>query len=155
MRWLKYGGLALLGLLVIGYVGVIVSNSMGKEPEYLGVHDGRLSPVDASKPNNVSSYEAGKYPKMEPLHYSDDQAAAKARLLAIVDGMPRSQLVTDEGDYIHVTFKSRIFRFVDDTEFLFDDDKKEINFRSAARTGYGDMNVNRKRMEDIRQQFEQ
>ena len=35
-------------------------------------------------------------------------------------------------------------------EFLFDDEAKTIHFRSASRTGYGDLGVNRKRMEQVR-----
>jgi uncharacterized protein (DUF1499 family) len=35
-------------------------------------------------------------------------------------------------------------------EFLFDDEAKTIHFRSGSRTGYGDLGVNRKRMEEIR-----
>ena len=47
-----------------------------------------------------------------------------------------------------------VFGFPDDVEFLFDDEKKVIHFRAAARLGYFDMVVNRKRMEKISMQFE-
>jgi len=36
-------------------------------------------------------------------------------------------------------------------EFVFDNGEKTIQFRSASRLGYGDMGVNRKRMETIRE----
>jgi uncharacterized protein (DUF1499 family) len=39
---------------------------------------------------------------------------------------------------------------VDDVEFVFDDEAKTIHFRSASRTGYGDLGVNRARMEQVR-----
>ncbi len=42
---------------------------------------------------------------------------------------------------------------VDDVEFLFDEQTKTLQFRSASRVGYSDWNVNRKRMEDIRNQM--
>ena len=67
--------------------------------------------------------------------------------------MPRTKVVTDEGNYIHTTFTRLIFRFVDDVEFVIDDGAKQIQFRSAARVGYGDMGVNRKRMEEITSRF--
>ncbi len=127
---------------------------MSKIPSYVGVKDGRLSPAFAAKPNNVSTYEAGAYPQEAPLTYSGDQAAAKQRLIALVSGMPRAELISDSGDYVHFTFRSRIFRFVDDVEFLFDDAQKQIQFRAAARTGHSDMNVNQKRMAEIRAAFE-
>jgi uncharacterized protein (DUF1499 family) len=47
-----------------------------------------------------------------------------------------------------------LLRFVDDVEFLFDDEAKTIHFRSASRTGRSDFGVNRRRMEDIRKLIE-
>jgi uncharacterized protein (DUF1499 family) len=35
-------------------------------------------------------------------------------------------------------------------EFVFDEGSKTIHFRSASRVGYGDLGVNRRRMENIR-----
>ena len=128
---------------------------MSKTPSYVGVKNGRLTPAYAAKPNNVSSYEAGAYPKMDPLQYEGDQLEAKARLISVVNAMPRTTLVTNDGDYLHFTFRSFLFRFVDDVEFLFDDENKQIHFRSAARTGYSDMNVNQNRMEAVRAAFKQ
>ena len=69
--------------------------------------------------------------------------------------MPRTQIVTDEETYIHATFTSLIFRFVDDVQFVIDDATKTIHFRSASRVGRGDMGVNRNRMEEIRTRFNQ
>jgi len=42
---------------------------------------------------------------------------------------------------------------VDDVEFLFDDNARRIDIRSAARVGYSDFGVNRRRMEEIRRRF--
>ncbi len=64
--------------------------------------------------------------------------------------MPRTKLVEEDESYLHYEFTSLLLRFVDDVEFLFDDESKTIHFRSASRTGYGDLGVNRKRMEEIR-----
>jgi uncharacterized protein (DUF1499 family) len=59
-------------------------------------------------------------------------------------------LVEEDEAYLHYEFTSLVLRFVDDVEFLFDDESKTIHFRSASRTGYGDLGVNRKRMEQVR-----
>jgi uncharacterized protein (DUF1499 family) len=67
--------------------------------------------------------------------------------------MKRSEIVTAENNYIHATFTSFLFRFVDDVEFSFDDETKVINVRSASRTGYSDLGVNRRRVEEIRKRF--
>jgi uncharacterized protein (DUF1499 family) len=68
----------------------------------------------------------------------------------IVRTLSRTRLVEEDESYLHYEFTSLLLRFVDDVEFLFDDESKTIHFRSASRTGYGDLGVNRKRMEEIR-----
>jgi uncharacterized protein (DUF1499 family) len=67
--------------------------------------------------------------------------------------MARAKVVTVRENYIHAEFRSRLFGFVDDVEFSFDEDKKTIHLRSASRTGLYDFGMNRKRMERIRSQF--
>ena len=112
----------------------------------------RLLPCPKS-PNCVSSLSADKSHFVEPLSYKVSLEAAREKLISVINSMKRSAIVTAEMNYIHATFKSGLFRFVDDVEFLFDDQRKVINLRSAARTGYSDLGVNRKRVEEIRQIF--
>ncbi len=69
---------------------------------------------------------------------------------AAIATLRRTKLVEEDESYLHFEFTSLIMRFVDDVEFLFDDESKTIHFRSASRTGYGDLGVNRRRMEEIR-----
>ena len=64
--------------------------------------------------------------------------------------LPRAKLVEEDEDYLHYEFTSLLLRFVDDVEFVFDDATRTIHFRSASRTGYSDLGVNRRRMEEIR-----
>jgi uncharacterized protein (DUF1499 family) len=80
-------------------------------------------------------------------HYA---IASPEALKEIVRSLPRTKLVGEDESYLHYEFTSLLFRFVDDVEFLFDDDTKTVHFRSASRTGYGDLGVNRKRMEQVR-----
>lgn len=138
--------------LVALFIGSLFAQSAFSTSRAKGIVDGRLAKAYPAKPNNVTSYEAGAYPKMEPIAHDGDRAAAKVRLLGIINAMPRTKIVTDNGDYLHVTFTSRLFRFVDDVEFLIEDDV--IHFRSASRAGYSDLGANQKRMEEIRAQFE-
>ena len=67
--------------------------------------------------------------------------------------MPRSKIIELSDIYLHAEFESRIFRFIDDVEFLVNEDKKIIEVRSASRVGYGDFGVNRKRVEMLRNQY--
>lgn len=114
--------------------------------------NGRLSPCPKS-PNCVSSLSEDKSHFVEPLTYETALEEAREKLILIIHAMKRSAIVTAEIDYIHAIFKSAIFGFVDDVEFSFDDQKKVIDVRSASRTGYSDLGVNRKRLEAIRKRF--
>jgi uncharacterized protein (DUF1499 family) len=102
----------------------------------------------------VSSQADDEKHRMDPIPYQTSRDDARERMRGVVRSMPRTTIVTDTGDYMHVEFKSKIWRFVDDVEFLFDDSQKLIHFRSASRVGHSDLGVNRKRMETIRSEFE-
>lgn len=114
----------------------------------------RFAPCPDS-PNCVSTQApaADKTHAIQPITYSGSMAVAHQRLLAIIQALPRTTLITNEANYLHVEFRSRLFRFVDDVEFYLDDTHHLIHFRSASRLGRGDLGVNRKRMEEIRQRF--
>ncbi len=117
-----------------------------------GLKDGMLRPCP-DRPNCVCTQDPAERHRVEPIRYTGSQDEAREKLLMIVRHMAQSTLVKSDPDYIHVEFRSAFFEFVDDVEFLFDDRAKLIHFRSAARTGYYDFNVNRKRMEEIRKRF--
>ncbi len=126
----------------------------GKRPTTLGVKDGQLATCPGS-PNCVSS-QANKTDSehyIEPLAYSGDAAGAIARLVAIINGMERTQVIESRDDYICAEFTSNLMGFVDDVEFYTDAASGVIQVRSASRLGQSDLGVNRKRIEAIRQQF--
>jgi uncharacterized protein (DUF1499 family) len=110
----------------------------------------RTLPPCPSSPNCVSTHATDEGHAIAPFRYRKSRAEAKESLKAIVQAMPRTRLVEEDESYLHYEFTSLLLRFVDDVEFLFDDGSKTIHFRSASRTGYGDLGVNRKRMEEIR-----
>ena len=108
-----------------------------------------LAPCPSS-PNCVSTLAQDEGHRIEPIRYRKSHAEAKEALKEIIRSLPRTRLVEEDGSYLHYEFTSLVFRFVDDVEFLFDDETKAIQFRSASRTGYGDLGANRKRMEEVR-----
>ena len=59
----------------------------------------------------------------------------------------------DEPGYLAVIFRSKVFGFVDEAEFAFDEKDGDINIRSEARIGLYDFGVNRSRLEKIREYF--
>lgn len=114
----------------------------------------RFAPCPDS-PNCVSTQAPAddKEHAIAPIPYTGSLANAKQRLLALINTMPDTTIRMDEPDYIHVEYRSRLMRFVDDVEFYLDDATHQIHFRSSSRLGRGDLGVNRKRMEEIRQRF--
>ncbi|HTQ79323.1 MAG TPA: DUF1499 domain-containing protein [Thermoanaerobaculia bacterium] len=106
------------------------------------------------RPNCVSTEALDAGHRMEPLPYRD-LAEARRQLLGILGGMPRSKVVEQDETYVHAEFRSAFFRFVDDVELVFDEKAKLLRFRSAARLGYRDFGVNRKRMEEIGKAFKE
>ena len=108
-----------------------------------------LGPCPAS-PNCVSTQAQDEGHAIAPFRYRKSRAEAKEVLKETIRSLPRTQLIEEDEAYLHYEATSLLLRFVDDVEFLFDDEAKTIHFRSASRTGYGDLGVNRKRMEQVR-----
>jgi len=117
-----------------------------------GLKDGKLRPCP-DKRNCICTQDPAEQHRVKPIRYVATQEEAREKLLGIIRHMTQSTLVKADPDYIHVEFRSSFFEFVDDVEFLFDDGAKLIHFRSSARTGSYDFNVNRRRMEEIRKRF--
>ncbi len=75
---------------------------------------------------------------------------AVAILSRVIAATPRATVTETRPDYLRAEFRSRVFRFVDDVEFLVDEHSRVIHVRSASRVGYSDLGVNRKRIESLR-----
>ncbi len=128
---------------------ILIAGCTGVRPANLGTKDGKLLPCPSS-PNCVSSQSADREHAIEPLSFSGTAAEAHAGIKKLILSMKRSRIVEETDNYIHAEFTSAVFRFVDDVEFWFDESAKLIQIRSAARLGYSDLGVNRKRVDDIR-----
>ena len=105
------------------------------------------------KPNCVSSRSIEERKRVEPLRFVGPRDRAWRHLSDIVAAMPRVRVVVNEDRYLRAEFRSRLFKFVDDVEFRLDQARPLIEVRSAARTGYYDWGVNRRRVEEIRRRF--
>jgi len=113
----------------------------------------QLAPCPSS-PNCVSTQAQDQEHSIAPIRYQKSRSEAKEALKEIVRSLPRTRLVEGNETYLHYEFTSLLLRFVDDVEFLFDDEAKTIHFRSASRIGHSDFGVNRRRMEEIRKLVE-
>ncbi|MGH9579218.1 MAG: DUF1499 domain-containing protein, partial [Terriglobales bacterium] len=134
-----------IGLLIFGAIAGLalhVATATGdtmfswKRPSYLGVKDGRL-PRCKSTPNCVSSQadpaDAEHY--VAPVPFKGDALAAMAAVRKAVESMRDATVIRHEGNYLYAEFRSKIMRFVDDVEFVFDEKDGLIHVRSASRLG--------------------
>jgi uncharacterized protein (DUF1499 family) len=111
-----------------------------------------LAPCPDS-PNCVSTKSNDPGHAMPPLPYLKSGRESMDRLVGIVQEMKRANIVAATPTYLHVEFRSALFRFVDDLEFVLEDSARLIHFRSASRTGYYDFGVNRRRMKEISDRY--
>ncbi len=151
MLYLILGAVA---LLLLPIVVLATLSALSTRPTNLGVTDGRLAPCPSS-PNCVSTQAEDETHRIEPMHFSGSRDAAMQRLRSVVSSMPRVQVIAERDDYLYAEATSLIFRFVDDVEFLIDEEAKQIHFRSASRVGRSDFGANRGRMEQIHQAFDE
>ncbi|MBN2809275.1 MAG: DUF1499 domain-containing protein [Deltaproteobacteria bacterium] len=106
-----------------------------------------------ASPNCVSSLASDAGHFIEPFNCSLPPAAARTALIRAVSMLEGGRVVVSEGNYLRAEFVSSFFKFVDDVEFVIDEEKKIINLRSASRVGYSDFGVNRRRIETLRKSF--
>jgi uncharacterized protein (DUF1499 family) len=141
-------------LIVLGILFVLLvvwARSAGR-PGTLGLRDGQLAPCPDT-PNCVSTGAEDPSQQMEAIAFTGTPEEARSRLLAVVRSMPRTRVITEGEDYLHVEFRTPVIGFIDDVEFLIDGDDGRIHFRSASRLGQSDFGVNRKRMEEVTRRF--
>jgi uncharacterized protein (DUF1499 family) len=70
-------------------------------------------------------------------------------LKEVISSLPRMTITSATNNYLHAQARSRIFGFIDDIEFQLRPQQNIIAIRSAARLGYYDFGVNRRRIEEI------
>lgn len=146
MAW-RIGALLLLPALVLALLSLF-----SRRPTTLGAIRGRLAECP-NRPSCVSSQTRRDARRVEPIPFEGSAEEALDRLRSVLRGLPNTHIVTDDEDYLHAECSSRVFRFVDDVEFLVDRERRVIDCRSASRVGYYDFGVNRRRIEEVRRRF--
>lgn len=125
-----------------------------QRPDNLGVFNGRLAECPTS-PNCVSSQTNSPAHRLPPLRFAGNRLEALSKLKQIIaQSFPRAKLVDQSERYLRYEFTSFLFRFVDDVEFLADNEVPQIHFRSASRIGHSDLGANRSRMMKISKEFQ-
>lgn len=106
-----------------------------------------------NKMNCVNSQAVTARHAIEPFRVFGSPEESMEHLVEVIQSMPRTVIVKQTPNYIHAEYRSKIFRFVDDVEFVYNPEENVIDVRSASRIGYGDFGVNRKRVETIRKLY--
>ena len=114
---------------------------------------GKFTPCP-NKPNCVSTQANPKSRHyLAPTPFEGSVSEVMEKVLELVKEIPRHTVRTKSDKYLHAEVKSRVFGFVDDLEIYLDESEKLVHMRSAARTGYGDLGVNRKRLEHLQREL--
>ncbi len=138
-------------LMLVGVVFMLLGWwSARMAPSAGGVNNGRLAACP-SEPHCVCS-DAGS--QSDALHWIEPiplpQLADDIRWRVIGEVITASggMVVHQDAGYLHATYTSGLFRFVDDLELRVDG--PQLQLRSTSRVGYSDLDANRKRVEDLR-----
>ncbi|HYF63085.1 MAG TPA: DUF1499 domain-containing protein [Herpetosiphonaceae bacterium] len=151
-RWLGWTAFGVAGLGGMNLIGLAIAARRARRPANLGAADGRLAACPDT-PNCAASQSGDAKQRMDPIPYSTSTAEARRRLLEIIRSSPRTEIVAETPTYLGAVYRSKLFGFPDDVEFLFDEERRVIDFRSASRVGGGDLGVNRARMLAISRAF--
>jgi uncharacterized protein (DUF1499 family) len=143
MKLLLLGAAGLVSIGLIAYIVMAVLSH--KVPESLGLQGNQLRPCPES-PNCVCSEAHAKDSKqhdIEPFSATLDHV----KHVILQQG---GQVVSEQKNYLHATFTTSVFRYVDDVELRYDADKQLVHIRSASRIGRSDFGENRKRVNAIK-----
>jgi uncharacterized protein (DUF1499 family) len=115
------------------------------------VDSGTILPPCPSSPNCISSMATDSH-RIEALAVKGDVGACFDRLRTVLGKRKDTTIIAVDNSHIRVEFRT-FLGFVDDGLFVLDAPNRCIQIRSAARLGYWDMGKNRRRMEEIRQEY--
>jgi len=130
-------------------VGLLITGCSGERPQHLGSVNGDLADCPPT-PNCVSSFAEDSEHQISPLRFVSTPEKLIRNLTTILQKTKTARIITAGDHYIYAEFTSKVFRFVDDVEFLLDPQTQTLHFRSASRIGHSDLGVNRKRIESLK-----
>jgi len=105
------------------------------------------------EPRCVSSLATNEMHSIRAFEVPAEMLDPVSTMAAIIGALPRTEIIEQNEGYLHATFSSALFGFVDDLEMLKDGEFLQV--RSVSRVGKSDMGVNRKRVEALHQAWQQ
>ena len=132
---------AALSLLFMAYKSVIAQSKNTAR----GLTSDGMPITCGSKPNCVSTSEQRDAYKMQPFEVMEGITIADISNILKEKTSPEVSKI--EENYLHLTYRTPIFKFPDDVEFTIQDGK--LLFRSQSREGHSDLGKNRSRLNEI------
>ncbi len=142
-------------LIIIIVLIFVVFGKISKQGNTPGIVDSQLSPCSNS-PNCVcSEYREDIQHYLSPIPLAQlSESEALAVLKDVIQAMGGTILIEENG-YIAAVFSSSFFGFIDDLEIRSDSSTNLIHIRSASRIGYSDLGINQKRVELLKQLYQE
>lgn len=100
--------------------------------------------------NCTSSTATNKKNQIAALEYTVAADQAIASFSKVIAAQSGASIVTQQPNYLHATFKTKLLGYTDDLELLLDEASGTLHIRSASRIGRSDLGANRKRIEALR-----
>jgi len=100
--------------------------------------------------NCTSSTATTKRNHIEPFAYTSEPGDVIAKVASIITSQKGTSIQTQNANYLHATYKTRLMGYTDDLEILLEENNDHLHIRSASRIGRSDLGANRKRIEALR-----
>ncbi|PLX78457.1 MAG: DUF1499 domain-containing protein [Desulfuromonas sp.] len=139
-------------LAVFGVFAFLLSGCGATKKPEIGLVDDSLRSCPDS-PNCVSSMATNDAQRVGPFQLQASHEKAWALVKRTIQKLPRTRIVSSTDNYLHAECRSAVFGFTDDLELQLMPQQNQITIRSAARFGYFDFEVNRKRVEKLTSQL--
>jgi uncharacterized protein (DUF1499 family) len=150
-KFLKGAMITALSLAAFVIVALIALSVVSRSGGSQGLLQGKLQPCKLLQ--NCVCTEAYDNKNAEPVMISGIEADAAWELMRNAVKSTGGRIETDDGKYLWATYKTPVFRFVDDFEARLDEQKAVIHLRSASRVGHSDLGTNKKRINNIIEKF--
>ena len=143
---MKYIGI----FLIVAALGVIarfhfMDKKANEAPNFVGLMNGSFK-KGPDKPNwvssMVSSSDKGHY--IAPIDNSYLNIDSIAKIIELEGGT----VLKKDSNYLHAIFQTKFFKFIDDIQFLVQENT--LHMMSSSRVGHSDLGANRKRLEGLR-----
>lgn len=110
--------------------------------------DGSVFPC-GSKPNCVSTNDSRKEFALEPFSLKANKSLSDVK--AVISEHKDVEIISSTDNYLHVVYRTSLFKFPDDVELTVIDEK--LHIRSQSRAGHSDLGKNSKRISALKDEL--